>query len=78
MLAGFDESTNTPGAQKFAYRAATFKNTHTLQVGAKSPPGRPQGEASIVPKGGGFSTVFTFSHEMNSFSAKMQLIKTSL
>lgn len=78
MLLSLYEGTNTPGAQKLANRAAAFKNADPLQVGSKGAPGCPQREAAIVSEGGGFPTIFTFSHDKISFSAKTLLIKTSI
>ena len=78
MSTGFYEGTNAPSAQKLANRAAAFKYADPLQIGSEGTPGCPQREAAIMPKGGSFPTIFTFSHDKISFSAKMLLIKTSL
>jgi len=78
MLTGFYEGTNAPSAQKFANRVAAFKYTDPLEIRSEGAPGCPQRKATIVPEGGSFPTVFTFSHDKISFSAKMLLIKSSL
>lgn len=77
MLLSLYEGTNTPGAQKLANRASAFENADPLQVGSEGAPGCPQREAAIMSKGGRFPTIFTFSHDNISFSAKTRLIKTS-
>lgn len=76
-LIGFYKGTNTLGAQKLANRAAAFKNADPLQIGAKGPFGRPHRKAAVLPEGGGFPTIFTFSHGKISFSAKILLINPS-
>lgn len=77
MLLGFYKGPNTPGAQKLANRASAFEYTDPLQIGSEGPSGCPQRETAIVSEGGGFPTIFTFSHDKISFSAKTLLIKTS-
>ena len=78
MLTGFYEGTNAPSTQKLANRTTAFKYADPLQIGSEGAPGCPQREAAIVPKGGSFPTIFTFSHDKISFSAKMLLNKSSL
>lgn len=78
MLTGFYEGTNALSTQKLTNRATAFKYADPLQIGSEGAFRCPHRETAIVPKGGSFSTIFTFSHDKNSFSAKMLLIKTSL
>jgi hypothetical protein len=78
MLYSFDESTNAPGAQQLADRAAVLKDADPLQIRTERPSGSPHRVAAIMSKGCDFPAIFTFCHDKISFPAIMLLSKSSL
>jgi hypothetical protein len=74
ILCSFDESTNASGTQQLAHRTVARKDAHPLQIRAEGPSGRTQRMAAIMSEGSGFSTIFTFCHDMIPFPAIIQSI----
>jgi hypothetical protein len=68
LLLYFCQSFDALSAQGLGNLTPLFKDGNLLEVRLELAVGCPHGKASVMPKSGGFSTVFTFCHCYNFLS----------
>lgn len=62
LCGGFAHRLDALGAQDFVDLVTFFHHNRLLQVGAEGAIGGALGKGAVMPEGGGFSAVCTFSH----------------